>query len=78
MFYQIHNYFQMTMDLFSTEENNLEIKIKSFPIGYDRMWIRLSAETHEHIFGGGEQFSYLNLRGHIFPIWTREQGSNLY
>ena len=38
------------------------------------MWLRLYADAVEHVYGAGEQFSYFDLRGHTFPIWTREQG----
>ena len=41
---------------------------------FNRLWLRLYAEPGEHVTGGGEQFSYLDLRGRLFPIWTREQG----
>ena len=41
---------------------------------FNRLWLRLTAEEKEHITGGGEQFSCLDLRGRIFPIWNREQG----
>ena len=40
----------------------------------NRLWIRLAAEEGEHLTGGGEQFSALDLRGRLWPIWTREQG----
>lgn len=40
----------------------------------NRIAIRFSADASEHVTGGGEQFSYLDLRGRTFPIWTREQG----
>ena len=40
----------------------------------NRLWLRLAAEAGEHVTGGGEQFSALDLRGRIYPIWTREQG----
>lgn len=42
--------------------------------GFDRLWLYLYAEPGEHVTGGGEQFSCLDLRGRVFPIWTREQG----
>ena len=42
--------------------------------GFNRLWLRLPAEKNERVTGGGEQFSYLDLRGRLFPIWTREQG----
>ena len=41
---------------------------------WNRLWLRLEAEEKEHVTGGGEQFSALDLRGRTFPIWTREQG----
>ena len=40
----------------------------------NRLWLRLPAKPGEHVTGGGEQFSALDLRGRKFPIWTREQG----
>ena len=40
----------------------------------NRLWLRLKAEADEHVIGGGEQFSALDLRGKTYPIWTREQG----
>ena len=40
----------------------------------NRLWIRFAAEEGEHLTGGGEQFSALDLRGRLWPIWTREQG----
>lgn len=42
--------------------------------GFNRLWLYLYAEPGEHVMGGGEQFSCLDLRGRVFPIWTREQG----
>ena len=38
--------------------------------------VRLSflAEPDEHIFGGGEQFTHLDLRGHRLPMLSEEQG----
>ncbi len=41
---------------------------------FNRLWLRLCAEPGEHVTGGGEQFSALDLRGRVYPIWTREQG----
>ncbi len=40
----------------------------------NRVWIRLLAEPGEHAWGGGEQFSYLDLRGRRFPLWVSEPG----
>lgn len=41
---------------------------------YDRLWIALETEAGEHVWGGGEQMSYLSLNGRRFPIWTSEPG----
>ena len=40
----------------------------------NRLWIRVVAEEDEYIYGCGEQYSYLNLRGRNFPLWVSEQG----
>ena len=44
------------------------------PERFDRLWLRLHAEEDESVFGGGEQYTYFNLRGRDYPVWTREQG----
>lgn len=41
---------------------------------WNRFRLCFRADHSEAVFGGGEQFSYFNLRGHRFPIMTREQG----
>lgn len=40
----------------------------------NRFWLRVPAEADEHVWGGGEQMSYLDLRGRRFPLWTSEPG----
>ena len=40
----------------------------------NRVWLRLPAESTEHVWGCGEQMSYLDLRGRRFPLWTSEPG----
>lgn len=42
--------------------------------GYDRLRVRFHAVPGEHVWGGGEQMSYLALNGRSFPIWTSEPG----
>lgn len=41
---------------------------------YNRLQFRFLAEENEHIFGGGEQFTHLDLRGRRLPMLTEEQG----
>jgi len=40
----------------------------------NRVWWRVCAEPGEHVWGGGEQMSYFDLRGRNFPLWTSEPG----
>jgi alpha-glucosidase len=40
----------------------------------NRIWLRVSAQRDEHIWGGGEQMSYFDLRRRRFPLWTSEPG----
>lgn len=40
----------------------------------NRLWLRIAAEAEEHLWGGGEQMSYFDLRGRRFPLWTSEPG----
>ncbi len=40
----------------------------------NRLWIRVVADTEEHVWGGGEQMSYFDMRGRRFPMWTSEPG----
>lgn len=42
--------------------------------GVNRIWLRLYGEAGEHFWGGGEQFSYLDLSGRRFPFWVSEPG----
>ena len=40
----------------------------------NRFWLRVQAARDEHVYGCGEQMSYLDLRGRHFPLWTSEPG----
>jgi len=60
---------------FSTVEERLAISfVGSNPLQLNRVRIALVAEPEEFVYGCGEQFSHLNLRGRLFPLWTSEQG----
>jgi len=45
-------------------ENNMALRLR----------ISLPSLPNEHIYGCGEQFSYFDLKGRKFPLWTSEQG----
>ena len=63
------------LDVTLREEGNLVyIDIKALRDDINRIYIRIPSNEREHIIGGGEQFSCLDLKGRSFPIWTREQG----
>ncbi|XP_050728343.1 sulfoquinovosidase-like isoform X2 [Eriocheir sinensis] len=56
-------------------QNSIDISTVTTNAGaYNRLWVRLWAEAEEQVWGVGEQFSYLNLRGRHYPVWTSEQG----
>lgn len=38
-----------------------------------RWFMEMITTDDEMIFGGGEQYTYLNLRGRDYPMWVREQ-----
>ena len=59
---------------FSEEEGVLRVRGRAADESCNRFWVRFAAEAGEHVTGGGEQFSFLDLRGRRYPIWTREQG----
>lgn len=40
----------------------------------NRFWMRTAADASEKVYGCGEQFSYFNLRGKHFPLWSSEPG----
>lgn len=50
------------------------LEVTALDPAHDRVWVDLIAEPGEHVWGGGEQMSYLDLSGRRFPIWTSEPG----
>ncbi|XP_076448676.1 sulfoquinovosidase-like [Babylonia areolata] len=64
----------VNLRLNSVGETPLVVSIESSSNNFNRLWLRVPALPDERVFGGGEQFTYLNLRGRVFPVWTREQG----
>ncbi|CAG0879776.1 unnamed protein product [Cyprideis torosa] len=58
--------------LFASENSSLSVEV--IVSEYNALTLHLFATAEEKVFGGGEQFSYLNLRGRAFPIWVREGG----
>jgi sulfoquinovosidase len=52
----------------------LELSFEGTAPRYNRLSLDLVASPREHIYGCGEQFSELDLRGRKVPIWVEEQG----
>jgi sulfoquinovosidase len=50
------------------------VRFKTTDGSINRIWLRLPAEKDEHVWGGGEQMSYFDMRGRRFPLWTSEPG----
>jgi alpha-glucosidase len=50
------------------------IHFRSLDESINRFWVRIQAEGDEHVWGGGEQMSYFDMRGRRFPLWTSEPG----
>jgi alpha-glucosidase len=59
---------------FAEEQGRLACRIVDLRSEHNRLWLDLWAETDEAIYGCGEQYSRLNLRGSRLPIWSQEQG----
>jgi len=55
-------------------ERDVLIDFATADADLNRVWLRVQAETGEHVWGGGEQMSYFDLRGRRFPLWTSEPG----
>jgi alpha-glucosidase len=58
----------------SGDERSAVVAFHSPDPSVNRVWLRVEAETDEHVWGGGEQMSYFDLRGRRFPLWTSEPG----
>lgn len=56
------------------EDDRLHLRFESRNSERNRLRVRLAATDGEHIWGCGEQYSHLNLKGRRLPIWTEEQG----
>lgn len=63
---------QPTRVVLTIKDNHILFDAKDPAI--NRVWLRLVAEEPEHVWGGGEQMSYLDMRGRRFPMWTSEPG----
>lgn len=63
-----------TLRITTDAQGRLEMQLHNSDQTNNRMWLRLAAQQADHVYGCGEQFSYFDLRGKPFPLWTSEQG----
>lgn len=70
-FYSDELYLECLFEIF---DSKVKITILGFSDGLNRLWINIPADPKEEVFGCGEQYSFLNLRGKRVPLWVSEQG----
>ena len=58
----------------SGDDRNAALRFRSEDARFNRFWLRIVTEADEHLWGGGEQLSYFDLKGRRFPLWTSEPG----
>lgn len=59
---------------FREGESFLSLDFPHFGESYNRLDLSLSLDPSAAVYGCGEQYSYLNLKGRRVPLWTQEQG----
>lgn len=61
-----------TLNISADDQGRLLLELQNDNLNHNRIWLRLAAQPEDHIYGCGEQFSYFDLRGKPFPLWTSE------
>jgi alpha-glucosidase len=64
---------RLTLDVSGSDRDGI-VAFSEADAAINRIWMRIAAETGEHVWGGGEQMSYFDMRGRRFPLWTSEPG----
>ena len=58
---------------FDLEINGNILKVTpTVPVNFNRLWVRIRANDNECVYGCGEQFTELNLRGKNVNVWVAE------
>ncbi len=63
-----------TMFLSSIAANTLDLRVRLTDTTYNRLTLVYKSTPEEQVFGMGEQYSHVNVRGHRVPVWVEEQG----
>jgi alpha-glucosidase len=64
---------RLTLDVSGSGQDGI-VTFNGADATINRIWLRVAAERAEHVWGGGEQMSYFDMRGRRFPLWTSEPG----
>lgn len=59
---------------FSVIDDKLNIAFDCKLKYINRFWMNLLSSETENVYGCGEQYSELNLKGKLVPLWSEEQG----
>lgn len=70
----IYNGLCLKLLLNVTDEGLLELFPHCEGGTFNRFWIRFCSQKDEAVYGCGEQYSELNLKGKRVPLWVSEQG----
>jgi len=64
----------LEMKISPGEGGTVKLSVETRDSWITRLRLKFLAEENEHVFGGGEQFTYFDLRGRRVPIISEEQG----
>ncbi len=71
-----HCFSDAQVSLYATVIRKPSLALIFEPIeGYNRLWLYLNGSPKEHIYGCGEQFTTIDLKGKTVPIWVSEHHS---
>lgn len=62
------------LDIRASGKHGLSVKVMLQNAELNRLELRTLADPQERFYGFGEQFTHLEQRGQVVPIWSEEQG----
>jgi len=65
---------ELFVSLHVQDHHLLKMKFEGTDPIFNRFWCRFVSNKNEGIYGCGEQYSKLNLKGSSLPLWVSEQG----
>ena len=60
--------------MFEEREGRIHLSFPEAPEGTNRLKLTLPGRKGEHLYGCGEQYSKLDLKGQKLPVWVQEPG----